>query len=115
MKTLLFLAMILTGTAVWAQTPYDLSDGRDLQALCEASTKDASLNALAHTFCLGYIRGVAEQAGLIKSANACVPRGISDEDMKKAVSRFLQQNPKYLRQKASAVITAAMQAAYHCK
>jgi hypothetical protein len=115
MKTLLMLAMMVAGTAVWAQTPYDLSDGRDLQALCEASTKDASLNALAHTFCLGYIRGVAEQAGLIKSPKACVPRGVSDEDMKKLISRFLQDNPKYLRQKASTVISTAMQSAFHCK
>ena len=115
MKTLLLMALFLAGTAVWAQTPYDLSDGRDLQALCEASTKDASLNALAHTFCLGYIRGVAEQAGLIKSSKACVPRGVSDEDMKKLISRFLQDNPKYLRQKASTVISTAMQSAFHCK
>ncbi|HEV2115911.1 MAG TPA: Rap1a/Tai family immunity protein [Terriglobales bacterium] len=115
MKTLLLLALMLAGTAAWAQTPYDLSDGRDLQALCQASTKDASLNALAHTFCLGYIRGVAEQAGMIKSPNSCVPRGVSDEDMKKLVGRFLQDNPKYLRQKATAVIAAAMQAAFHCK
>src|SRR5579862_5979240 len=114
MKTILIIAIVLAGTAVWAQTPYDLSNGRDLQALCGANTKDASLNALAHTFCLGYIRGVAEQAGLIKSANACV-RGASDEDMKKLVTRFLQANPKYLRQKASAVITAAMAAAFHCR
>ena len=115
MKTLLIMAMLVAGTSVWAQTPYDLSNGRDLQALCEASTKDASLNALAHTFCLGYIRGVAEQAGLIKSPKACVPRGISDEDMKKMVSRFLQQNPRYLREKATVVIQAAIQAAYRCK
>lgn len=115
MKTLLLLGLILAGTAVWAQTPYDLSNGRDLQALCEANTKDASLNALAHTFCLGYIRGVAEQAGLIKSPKACVPRGVSDEDMKKLVGRFLQSNPKYLQQKASAAIIAAMQAAFHCR
>lgn len=114
MKTLLLLAMLLAGTAVWAQTPYDLANGRDLQALCEASTKDASLNALAHTFCLGYIRGVAEQAGLIKSPKACV-HGVSDEDMKKIVTRFLQSNPRSLQQKASAVITAALQAAFHCK
>ena len=87
MKTLLIFGVLLAATAVWAQTPYDLSDGRDLQALCEANTKDASLNALAHTFCLGYIRGVSEQAGLIKSPKACVPRGVSDEDMKKLVSR----------------------------
>lgn len=115
MKTLLLLTLILAGTAVWAQTPYDLSDGRDLQALCQASTKDASLNALAHTFCLGYIRGVAEQAGLIKSPQACVPRGVSDEDMKKLVGRFLQDHPKSLREKATTVISAAMQAAFRCK
>ena len=114
MKTLLLMAMFLARTAVWAQTPYDLSDGRDLQALCEANTKDASLNALAHTFCLGYIRGVTEQAGFIKSANACV-RGASDEDMKKLVTRFLQNHPKYLRQKATQVITATMQATFHCR
>lgn len=106
---------MVAGTAVWGQTPYDLSDGRDLQALCEASTRDASLNALAHTFCLGYIRGVAEQAGLIKSPKACVPRGVSDEDMRKMVSRFLQQNPRYLREKATVVIQATMQTAYRCK
>ena len=115
MKTLFLLTLMLAGTAVWAQTPYDLSDGRDLQALCQASTKDASLNALAHTFCLGYIRGVAEQAGLIKSPKACVPRGVSDEDMKKLVGRFLQDNPRYLREKATTVISAAMQAAFRCK
>lgn len=115
MKTLFLLTLLLAGTAVWAQTPYDLSDGRDLQALCQASTKDASLNALAHTFCLGYIRGVAEQAGLIKSPKACVPRGVSDEDMKKLVNRFLQDNPKYLREKATTVISAAMQGAFRCK
>jgi hypothetical protein len=115
MKILLVVAMMLAGTAVWAQSPYDLSDGRDLQALCQASTKDASLNALAHTFCLGYIRGVTEQAGLIKSPKACVPRGVSDQDMKKLVGRFLQDNPKYLREKATAVIAAAMQAAFNCK
>lgn len=115
MKTLFMMVIVLAGTAAWAQTPYDLSNGRDLQALCEANTKDASLNALAHTFCLGYIRGVAEEAGLIKSPKACVPRGVSDEDMKKLVSRFLQQNPKYLREKATTVIAAAMQAGFHCK
>ncbi len=115
MKTLFLLTLVLAGTAVWAQTPYDLSDGRDLQALCQASTKDASLNALAHTFCLGYIRGVAEQAGFIKSPQACVPRGVSDEDMKKLVGRFLQDHPKYLREKATTVICAAMQAAFRCK
>ncbi|HEU5336470.1 MAG TPA: Rap1a/Tai family immunity protein [Terriglobales bacterium] len=115
MKTLLLIGVLLAGTALWAQTPYDLSDGRDLQALCEANTKDASLNALAHTFCMGYIRGVAEQAGFIKSPKACVPRGVSDADMKKMISRFLQQNPRYLREKATTVIQAAMQAAFHCK
>jgi hypothetical protein len=115
MKILLLLAMMAAGTAVRAQTPYDLSDGRDLQALCEANTKDSNLNALAHTFCMGYIRGVAEQAGLIKSAKACVPRGVSDEDMKKAVSRFLQQHPKYMQEKATTVVSAAVQAAFHCR
>jgi hypothetical protein len=115
MKTLFIFAVLLAATAVCAQTPYDLSNGRDLQALCDANTKDASLNALAHTFCLGYIRGVTEQAGMIKSPQACVPRGVSDEDMKKIVSRFLQQNPRYLRQKATAAIQAAMQSAFHCK
>ncbi len=115
MKILLLLALLAAGTAVWAQTPYDLSDGRDLQALCEANTKDSNLNALAHTFCMGYIRGVAEQAGLIKSAKACVPRGVSDEDMKKAVSRFLQQHPKYMQEKSTTVISAAVQAAFHCR
>lgn len=114
MKNILIIAIFLSGTAVWAQTPYDLSDGRDLQALCGANTKDASLNALAHTFCLGYIRGVTEQAGFIKSPNACV-RGVSDEDMKKLVTRFLQDHPKYLRQKATQVITATMQATFHCR
>jgi hypothetical protein len=115
MKTVLIMAMLLGGVAAWAQTPYDLSDGRDLQALCQASTKDASLNALAHTFCFGYIRGAAEQAGLIKSDKACVPRGVSDEDMMKLVMRFLQGNPKYLRQKPTVLIAAALQAAFHCK
>jgi len=107
--------MVVAGTAVWAQTPYDLTDGRDLQALCQANTKDSSLNALAHTFCFGYIRGVAQQAGLIKSDKACVPRGVSDEDMKKLVVRFLQDNPKYLRQKPTAAIAAALQTTFHCK
>ena len=115
MKTLFLLTLVVAGTAAWAQTPYDLSDGRDLQALCQASTKDASLTALAHTFCLGYIRGVAAQAGLIKSPQACVPRGVSDEDMKKLVGKFLQDHPKYLREKATTVISAAMQAAFRCK
>ena len=115
MKTLLILGVLLAGTVLWAQTPYDLANGRDLQALCEASTKDASLNALAHTFCMGYIRGVTEQAGYIKSPKACVPQGVSDSDMKKVVARFLQQNPRYLREKATTVILGAMQAAYRCK
>jgi hypothetical protein len=44
-----------------------------------------------------------------------VPRGVSDEDMKKLVGRFLQDHPKYLREKATTVISAAMQAAFHCK
>src|SRR5512146_2029325 len=112
MKTLLMMAMILAGTALWAQTPYDLSNGRDLQALCEANTKDASLNALAHTFCMGYIRGGTEHAGLIESPTACVPQGVSDSDMKAVIARFLQQNPRYLREKATIVIQAAMQVAF---
>jgi hypothetical protein len=109
------MAMMVAGATAWAQKPYDLSDGRDLQALCQANTKDSSLNALAHTFCYGYIRGAAEQAGLIKSDKACVPRGVSDEDMKKVVTQFLQDNPKYLRQKPTLGICAALQAAFHCK
>ena len=115
MKTLLMIGVLLAGAALWAQTPYDLSNGRDLQALCEANTKDASLNALAHTFCMGYIRGVTEQAGLIKSPKACVPQGVSDSDMKKVIARFRQQNPRYLREKATIVMQAAMQVAFHCK
>jgi hypothetical protein len=117
MKTLLAVCVLamVAGTAAWAQTPYDLADGRDLQALCAASTKDSNLNALAHTFCMGYIRGVMEQAGLIKSPKACVPRGVSDEDMKKVVDRFLQQHPKYMQEKATTVISAAAQAAFHCR
>lgn len=119
MKTLLaacvcVLAM-MAGTAAWAQTPYDLSDGRDLQALCAANTKDSNLNALAHTFCMGYIRGVMEQAGLIKSPKACVPRGVSDEDMKKVVDRFLKQHPKSMQEKATTVINAAVQTTFHCR
>jgi hypothetical protein len=87
--------------------------GDDLLANCKA---DVDSNGQGR--CLGYIAGLADfiitRQELRKQADICFPDGVSAEQMRDIVVRFLEARPEIRQYKADGAVVEALVKVWSC-
>jgi hypothetical protein len=99
-----------TGSSLLEVIGYDLQAQDPNQKLTDYQTNAVCL-------LLGYFRGFAESAALASHYNATalpflLPDGITNEDIERAVYKYLSDNPDKLSLKGDALVIAALSKAY---
>lgn len=87
--------------------------GKSLKIKCSSD-----LNSYDRAFCLGYIAGIADamkDGNKINDFKACVPDGVTEEQILSVVREFLKENPGNLQYTANDLVAFAFQDAFPCK
>lgn len=67
------------------------------------------------TYCLGYIRGVAESLDLREGAGLCMPSEVTEDGMRDVVIRYLVANPQVQQDPAVELTRLALITAFPCR
>ncbi len=107
-------AMLIVGAMVLAATPAAARSGNDFIKGCHgAIEKDrASANdAFEQGVCMG---SVATLIQLSQSINVCVPRGVTNYQAIRVVTKFLDDNPERLNEEFVGLAIDAMRKGWPC-
>jgi hypothetical protein len=99
-----------------AEAAEDFS-AKHLEGICQRHDPDS----MEHIICVSYVRGLIE--GMLfgsVSASAtvgyCPPEnGISPEEGRRIIEKYMHDNPKHLHEKASVIAGTALLSAFPCK
>lgn len=108
MATLFILAMSM---------PVQALTGNELLKYCEEGNNEAlKVHFQSNAFCLGYVTGASE--GLFYADNrnvVCFSDGVTVEQLKKVVMKYLNDNPQKLHESYVPLIYSSIKEAFPCK
>jgi len=112
-KALMFLLLVLYSSVAFSVEVdvYVYVDGNYLLNLCEND------DIVPRTFCLAYITGVSDtsQSKNWKGLRYCKPNGVVPGQMKKIVTKYLNNHPEKLHLAAYILIQNALLDAFPCE
>jgi Rap1a immunity proteins len=110
------LIALLTLISSSAEAIEDFS-AKHLQTICQHDNPDS----VEHIVCVSYLRGLIEgmlfgSVSAVATVGYCPPKnGISPEEGRLIIEKYMRKNPAYLHEKASVVAGAALLSAFPCK
>ena len=114
---LIFLLVASSAKAQFDQTGTSNLTGNWLYTVCAANDQRGQL------ICQMWIRGF--QAGIISSQNlaqvnklkpaSCIPQGVTADQAKLIIEKFLKDNPQYMQLSAETVASYALVIAFPCR
>ena len=81
--------------------------GASLLAACDAP------NLSHHWYCLGYVTSITDLH--VESGQVCLPPGVSKDDLRRIVRKYLAANPSTASEPASSGVLYAVMEAYACE
>jgi hypothetical protein len=102
-------------------------DGNEMLSKCKAAwtepVSSTSFQEYDGAYCMGYIDAVVDveatwkdvEAPSSKAVHFCMPTGVTSDQSRKVVKKYLEQHPEKLHWKADRLITLALIEAFPCK
>jgi hypothetical protein len=121
----LFVLTIAAGSQQSQSDNLKMDSGADVLMKCGNSKEPTTLSSLnTYTFCLGYlhgwhdaemVHGMVSQEMRRDMVPICFPDGISLEELKRVVLKYIDDHPTVLHSDAYVVVRSALLDAYPCQ
>lgn len=116
--------VVLISASLTASASNFRYDGNELLQQCQQYIKvidgDRNADAFAASYCEGFVEGVTRtvsfyRSELDKDAKFCIEGGVTNSQVVRVVTKYLNDNPKLLNKDKMLLTWAALKDAYPCK